>query len=227
MTQHEEWLAKATLDEPWHRRRYAISYQWISHLAHSSARVVTLGGRSAFELMLEHVNPVQPVESLDRDLRYVSLRPNEKQLYDVVLCMEVMEHVRDREDTDIATFIGSGVMNLLRTAHDLLKPGGHLFLTTPNVCSWRNIWRLINLHHPYMYPPHHREFAMEDVVHWVKQAMPTASILRAEAVDCWSNHGCSARQVSQMHTLVKQMGGDTSYAARADDLFLLIQRTDG
>jgi 2-polyprenyl-3-methyl-5-hydroxy-6-metoxy-1,4-benzoquinol methylase len=49
--------------------------------------------------------------------------------FDLIICMEVIEHLYEPQ-----------VSSLLGTFHLLMKPGAHLFLTTPN---YRGLWPLV------------------------------------------------------------------------------------
>jgi SAM-dependent methyltransferase len=57
--------------------------------------------------------------------------------FDVVTAFEVIEHVVSTPRV------------LLREAARVLKPGGLLYLATPNVCSWAKVRRLVSQVHPY------------------------------------------------------------------------------
>jgi SAM-dependent methyltransferase len=78
--------------------------------------------------------------------------------FDLVLCCEILEHlVMDPS-------------HMLREAHRVLKPGGHIFLSTPNVCSLDNIRNLLrgrNLFHAYsgygVYGRHNREYTPREL----------------------------------------------------------------
>lgn len=79
--------------------------------------------------------------------------PHQDGEFDLVLCCEILEHM------------AMDPSHMLREAHRVLKPGGHLVLTTPNAASIENIWTLIrgyNIYHPYsgygIYGRHNREY---------------------------------------------------------------------
>ncbi len=79
--------------------------------------------------------------------------------FDVVLCCEILEHLTVDPS------------HMLYEIHRVLKPGGHLLLTTPNVLAWRNLWRLAigqNTADSYSgygaYGRHNREYTPREVI---------------------------------------------------------------
>jgi len=87
--------------------------------------------------------------------------PYESESFDLVLGMEIFEHLA----LDPYFF--------LREAARVLKPGGHIILSTPNVVSHRGVWKTLNRHAPYsfgifvptggVYGRHNREYAPHEV----------------------------------------------------------------
>ena len=63
------------------------------------------------------------------DLNFDGL-PYRRDAFDWVTCLEVVEHVIDP-------------LRLLRELHRVLRPGGHLIMTTPNIRYFRNVARLM------------------------------------------------------------------------------------
>jgi glycosyltransferase involved in cell wall biosynthesis/SAM-dependent methyltransferase len=66
--------------------------------------------------------------------------PYANESYDTVLCCELLEHLA--EDP----------MFLMAEIHRILKPGGHLVLTTPNASSARAIAAILQGYHPGFFP---------------------------------------------------------------------------
>jgi glycosyltransferase involved in cell wall biosynthesis/SAM-dependent methyltransferase len=84
--------------------------------------------------------------------------------YDTVLCCELIEH------------LATDPMHMMVEIHRILKPGGHLLLTTPNAASFRAISSVLQGYHPgffaaYIRPTargevearHNREYAPREV----------------------------------------------------------------
>ena len=84
--------------------------------------------------------------------------------FDVVLCTELFEH------------LGYDPMHCLTEVNRILKPGGHLLLSTPNACSLRAVAAVLDQYHPGFFPAfmrpnatgdvdprHHREYAPREI----------------------------------------------------------------
>ena len=70
--------------------------------------------------------------------------------YATVLCCELIEHLS--EDP----------MHMMIEINRILKPGGHLVLTTPNVCSFRAIEAILQGYHPGFFHAYLRPAESED-----------------------------------------------------------------
>ncbi len=90
--------------------------------------------------------------------------PYEDSRFDTVLCCELLEHLY------------FDPMHLMSEANRILKVGGHLVLTTPNITSLRAIHAALHGHHPGLYtvyvkpaadgsidPRHNREWSPADM----------------------------------------------------------------
>ena len=73
----------------------------------------------------------------------------ESSTVDVVLAAEIIEHL----PTD--------PQQLLVEANRLLRPGGLIIVTTPNVVSWASIARALDHRHPFNYPLYDRHRTMD------------------------------------------------------------------
>jgi glycosyltransferase involved in cell wall biosynthesis/SAM-dependent methyltransferase len=92
--------------------------------------------------------------------------PYDDEAFDTVLCCELIEH------------LFSDPMHLMTEVNRILKPGGHLVLTTPNIISFRAIAAILESYHPgfftaYIKPNpkgetdarHNREYTPGEVQH--------------------------------------------------------------
>jgi hypothetical protein len=107
---------------------------------------------------------------------------------DGVLAMEIVEHMRDRDDDPIDTFSGSGAKNLLVEAFRILRPGGWLFLTTPNGSQYGCAWRLVSGHGSRWVDDHVREFGWWEIQRDVEAA--GFKIESATALDVYESQFC-------------------------------------
>ncbi|MEW5420678.1 methyltransferase domain-containing protein [Amorphus sp. 3PC139-8] len=87
--------------------------------------------------------------------------PYEDETFDLVTGMEILEHLA----LDPYFFFSE--------ASRVLKPGGHLLITTPNIVSHRGVWKMLNGIAPYsfgifvpsggVYGRHNREYAPPEI----------------------------------------------------------------
>ena len=82
-----------------------------------------------------------------------------------MLSFEVMEHIKDRrtEQGISGAFNESGVRQFASEIFRILKPGGVLFLTTPNSTSLYSIVEALEGRPPMVYRPHVREYSFGEV----------------------------------------------------------------
>ena len=127
--------------------------------------------------------------------------------FDTVLFCEVIEHL-----TQDPTFA-------LAELHRVLKPGGYLLLTTPNVFRLQNVIDILrgrrNIFHPYsghgVYGRHQREYGLGEILDLVRGCGYT--VLRSEVED----YEPSKRLASAIKRI---------WWHRRDNLFLLARREE-
>lgn len=210
----EEYFKVCNRFADWHTLRYVISLEWIDPYLISGARILDLGDRSAFSDVLKKFYGAQIKTGIVPDLRYQFPFPDNR--FDLVLCMEVLEHIHDRGDSRIDIFTASGIKNIVAESFRVLRSGGHLFLTTPNVCCYNSIWRILRGKHPFSYQPHFRELALEDIMAYLKQA--DFEIERHEILNIWKGHGVPKDIVRKIDELSASLDLEIS---RGDCIFIM------
>lgn len=70
--------------------------------------------------------------------------------FDTVLCCELVEHLKDDP------------MHMMSEINRVLKPGGHLVMTTPNIASLRAISAILQGYHPGFFPAYIKPSASGD-----------------------------------------------------------------
>ena len=193
------------------------SLEWIDPYLSANSRILDLGGCSVFTDALREFHDVRVRANAVPDLRYKF--PFDDNAFDLVLCMEVIEHVCDRGDSRVDIFTGSGIKNVMSESFRVLRSGGHLFLTTPNVCCYNSIWNILCGKHPFSYQPHFRELAVHDVITYVEQS--GFEFERHDVLDTWKGHNVSDDVVDKVDELSASLGVD---APRGDCTFILAHK---
>jgi SAM-dependent methyltransferase len=83
------------------------------------------------------------VTAFGLDLEYSTL-PVDDETYDIVICCEVLEHME------------IDPMFMLAEVNRVLKTGGKLMLTTPNILSSRAITKMVQGYEPYFFMQYHK-----------------------------------------------------------------------
>jgi SAM-dependent methyltransferase len=213
------WLA-ANGGPDGHGPRYCASLKWIERFLSAGARLLDCGGPSPFRDALGRFFPQVAVEGTTGDLRYPL--PLEAGRYDLVLAMEVLEHLKDQEGEGLSRdlFTGSGMQNLLREAYRVTKPDGRLFVTTPNLACWRSLDNLIRQEHPHFYAGHVREMMRWEVEWRVRDA--GWAIEKADTLSIWNRHGLSAERIAGLSAALKVLGAPQEH--RGDCTFVLARK---
>ena len=172
-----------------HCRRYAISMAWIAaDLALPAVKtVLDIGSPSPFTHAVRHFFPELRVDNTrPADLRTVFT--DKRDHYDFIINMEVIEHINDLEAKDalhLESYAGDGLKNFVNTCFMALKPGGKMFLTTPNLSSYGAIWRAMLGWDPYSYDLHVRELSVNELHHILAHA--GFKIVHYETRDCYKD----------------------------------------
>ena len=158
-----------------HKLRFERSLEWVSSFIQGEEIVMNFGPYCVFEEMLKAAWPGITLSDTDvSDLRY-PLEDISDESVDVILFMETIEHLSDQTFKNIDEILKgdvllTGVKNSISEAARILRPGGKLFLTTPNACGWFAFLQMIH-HAPYgplTYHGHFREFSYVQLFNMLK-----------------------------------------------------------
>ena len=195
------------------RVRFARSVEWLRSVIRPGQRVLELGGGGMSTHIITRAFPGVPVEAAPFELRRPF--PHSDASFDVVLCMEVIEHVAD-EPYQYATTL-SGVRHCLREVARVLAPGGRLFLTTPNAASTFTLARAVKQEPQMAYEWHFREFTAGEISGLVTEQ--AFAIERAGTEQVWF---FSPRNPLLLMAL---WAAGADLKNRGDDTFLIARRT--
>lgn len=166
-----------------HRNRFEESFRWLIPNIGDGMEILDVGSIGIFSEAFREAFPSVRVSETTTDLRYPLPLPAEN--YDLVICSEVLEHIKDQDGSAVDLFKFTGVHTLLAECFRILKPGGMLFITTPNVCQIANIYKILHHYPPYYYLPHVREYTFYEVLEFLRSA--GFEIARASTRNVWNN----------------------------------------
>jgi SAM-dependent methyltransferase len=198
-----------------HAKRFELSLEWLQPHLDKKSVVLEMGGTSPFSWMIGPL--IGGYHGAPEDLRCGINRDSDR--YDAVLCMEVIEHIADKDGLH-TEWTGDGVNAMLRDAFRVLRPGGVLFLTTPNAASITAIHHALRLAPPMIYRPHVREYAPYELDEIVRAA--GFVIERRETLDVWRN--AISPEHHQRITEFIDYSGFYPRELRGEDIFLLARR---
>lgn len=207
-----------------HALRFYRSYSWIEQYLKENIKVLELGSPGLFSYIIKDLHPSINIANTTKDLRYEFDLPSNH--FDLILNMEIIEHIKDREPTDVqnfhelSLFSMTGLQSFLSECNRVLKPDGLMFLTTPNINSWSSIYRMLNYLPPLNYYPHVREYSIGELVNWSEQH--GFEVLYLETYDNYGepHEGCRL----SIQSILSEKGFSTQY--RGDTIFLLLKKVN-
>src|ERR1041384_1080955 len=217
---HGQWEGKLYAET--HARRFYETLRFLPELP-PNARVLELGAVPYyFTILMQRFTEILPdtlsffefeesqatkhtVRNMDTGERYefdyravnieTDIFPFADNTFDLVLCCEILEHLLINPS------------HMLYEAHRVLKPGGRILITTPNVLRWGNLWAMIrgaNIYDRYhgngIYGRHNREYTPAEV----------AELLQTNGF-----------QVERLETLNVYSGSRGVFANRRNNIFAL------
>ena len=218
---HKEWKVEKLLNKGlaaieadgqtsghrFHIKRYLETFRW---LPKSPGLLLDLGGACGLfsEVLAEftkhevvyadHLGGEQ-TECFDFEKDIFPFPDNH---FDVVLFTEVIEHLK--EDP----------MHAMSEINRVLKPQGHLLLTTPNIASWKAIRRSLAGQHPGLFVQymshggcdrHNREYTAQEITQLMLDS--GLEVVRADAIDVYEHVPGS----EPLEGWDQQMRGDTTF----------------
>jgi predicted SAM-dependent methyltransferase len=142
-----------------HTFRYFIALKYIIEHGLYAGKIFESGGAGVFSHILKTLLGDIDLYSYNGDLRKPIII--DKNNFDVVLCMEVIEHITDECNYHEMRF--EGVKTCLQSFFQIMKPNGRLFITTPNISSCISLHHLLYAAHPMIYPIHVREYTPTEI----------------------------------------------------------------
>jgi hypothetical protein len=203
-----------------HRYRFYFTLKWLRSIPGINTALVALelGGEDvATDLLREYFPQVQWLNT-QGDLRQPwSAIANDS--LDLIISMEIVEHLADLPDGINHGFFGTGLKAFLAEAHRTLKSDGVLFITTPNVGSIVHLIYALDGNSPWLYSLHNREYTIYDLEDALGQSGFT--------IDRWKAVHCMSVDAYTDHTPAFQLLLSHSHqtANRGDDLFIIARKT--
>lgn len=216
-----EWLERNTITQydRDHKVRFWETYLRLDGYLGTRSNLLELGGESKITNYLK-AQLGMDIEVYGQDLRYPFELSSSS--FDMVLCLEVIEHIKDRTETggisEIAMFNRSGVRNVFTESGRVLKDGGILFMTTPNACCIDSIARIFLYQSPQLYAPHVKEFAASELIEVAKEF--NLELIAYSTANVWNPLPPIDRQ--QIIDILSEANIPTE--DRGDDMFLVFQK---
>lgn len=203
-----------------HVYRVLLSKKWIAEALESlsgDVKALDLGTESVTTDYWRFSFPKAEWGNTDYDLRYAWKAPASS--VDLIVCTELVEHLSDQPNAIFNEgFYKLGFVTLIRESLKALRPGGYLFLTTPNAASVLHIKAALQGDPPWFFIKHVREYTMPEVVEVVKDG--GFEIVHKRDIHCMTAMAYS--DYSPIFQLLLENGFSTD--GRGDDLFVLARK---
>jgi SAM-dependent methyltransferase len=198
-----------------HKKRIHASIEWVAPYMREDVRLLELGS-NLLSKIFNRLYPDLRADCTVTDLRYSLPIPSEQ--YDVIANTELLEHLKDQVEAPIDHFDFSGFNSLLSESYRLLKPGGVMFVTTPNAASIGIIYRVLMGWPPHYHQPHVREYT----VHELKRSLEEHhfSVERIETLNVYDD--LPEHTVESMRKIVS--GNGYSADDRGDCSFVIARK---
>lgn len=146
--------------------RFAVSIGLLDkYYTKNPQKVLELGGSGVSTKFLKKYFPEWDISNYSEDLRL----PNwdlKKKSFDLIINMEVIEHLSDLHESTFewnASFQYSGFQSCMNECQKILTKNGKMFLSTPNVNCYLNLYKMVFGEIPHQYTPHVREYHIDEI----------------------------------------------------------------
>lgn len=208
-----------------HAKRYTESLKFIEPLLPSVKKALELGEPGPFTYLVEHFFPGIAIDYVNEDLRYSISR--DSNCYDLILNMEVIEHIKDQKESILTEVDFSGLKQFIRECNRVLKPGGKMFVTTPNAGSYNNLNLLFNHEPGWMWRNHFREFQPKELSDFLREGGFTITQLSTQHVWPQRNDHRYTRVIQLLDSLKKSLRfGSARQFLRGDEIFLICEKKE-
>lgn len=182
----EKWLGLDAYFKT-HRARFMQTWSFVQQLSlPERGRVLDVGGLGPVAAYLAEAGGWS-ADQTNSDLRY-DLTSMPSDTFDLVLCTETIEHIKDRESSviqDLEAFNFSGVLSMLLELRRGAKKDGFVVVTTPNANSYISLHKWVMGEALMMDPKHVREFSVSDLT-WVMQKAGLR-VFATDVVSSWED----------------------------------------
>lgn len=197
--------------------RWIKTLEWLERYLPSKGKILELGGEGFFSYLIRYVHPEIDLQSTgDMDLR--GSFPFFNESFDMILNMEVLEHIKDLEGSEPIDLVNfSGMRHVLSECRRVLRVGGKMFLSTPNAASYMNLSLLLINKPPLVDFNHFKELtvsALRDMLETEEfqiDRLETVFVFYPAVVD-------------HLKILISTI--DHEKGGRGDDIFAMVSRTD-
>ena len=206
-----------------HAKRYSESLMFINPLLNSSAKVLELGEPGPFTFLIEQLYPGITIDYAQEDLRYSVSKGSD--CYDLILNMEVIEHIKDQKESILTEVDFSGLKQFIRECYRVLKTSGKMFITTPNAGSYNSMNLLFNHEPAWMWRYHFREYSPKELSDFLREA--GFEVTRLVTLHVWpqrSDHRYT-RIIRLLDKLKAMLRFNSSCEfLRGDEIFLICEK---
>ena len=191
-----------------------VAIRELEPTANISVTHFDLSGKTSGKYKIKFAGREFTVPGYFVDLETMPL-PAADETFDVVLCCEVLEHM----DVD--------PMFMLEQINRVLKPGGLLVLTTPNITSSRGLWKMLRGIEPYFFMQYHKDGSPYRHNYEYSHGALT-SLLQAAGFEgeIWSEDSFEDGLINDALTL-EMAGYDVKYELLGDNLFASVRKKSG